>query len=373
MDYQIPSERDVLNITSPNYPNAYQPGTNCRHRITAPRDHVVIVTCLFEVVSNVCDTEYFFLSLDGDLQFRDGQRFCRSTQITRISNFRSVALAYISSRSNTQLRGRFNCQARARRVPCNCGWSAATRIANGQETRHNEFPSMVALRDLTSPQRIFCGGNIISHRHILTAAHCTRAHPDPNVIMAYAGDHDLVADNETPFAIQYRIQSILNHPGYRSSATSIINDIAILTTRIPIEWSRGVGPICLPWRQQNDVFAYSNVDVAGWGTLSFAGAKSNTLQKIQLMTLENRICQEQYNDTVIPTQICTYDYRGLAQDSCQYDSGGPVILRQQRLYLLGIISYGRSCGQRFGIGINTRITSHLSWIWRYTQNDVCVL
>ena len=50
MDYQIPTERDILNITSPNYPNAYRPGSNCRHRITAPRDHVVILKCLFEVV-----------------------------------------------------------------------------------------------------------------------------------------------------------------------------------------------------------------------------------------------------------------------------------------------------------------------------------
>lgn len=51
MDYQILNDRDVINITSPNHPNVYQPGTNCRHRITAPMDHVVILTCFFEVVS----------------------------------------------------------------------------------------------------------------------------------------------------------------------------------------------------------------------------------------------------------------------------------------------------------------------------------
>lgn len=51
MDYQIHNVYEVLNITSPNYPNAYRPGTNCRHRITAPRDHVVVITCRFVVVS----------------------------------------------------------------------------------------------------------------------------------------------------------------------------------------------------------------------------------------------------------------------------------------------------------------------------------
>ncbi|KAM7343856.1 venom serine protease-like [Cochliomyia hominivorax] len=373
MDYHLTSDRDIINITSPYYPNAYQPGSSCRHRITAPMDHVVILTCFFEVFPNSCDTENFFISLDGDLQFRDAERICRNTQITRISYFRPIALAYTSSRPNTPLRGRFICQARARRQPCNCGWSLGQRIANGQEARHNEFPSTVALRDITSPQRLFCGGNIISHRHILTAAHCTRLHTDPSLIVAYAGDHNLLLENETPYAMQYRIQSILNHPDYASTATSIINDIAILITRIPIEWSRGVGPICLPWRQITQTFDYSTVDVAGWGTLSFAGSKSNTLQKIQLMIITNPSCQSQYND-LLPSQMCTSDYRGLAQDSCQYDSGGPVMLRQQqRLYLLGIISYGRSCGQRYGIGVNTRITSHLGWIWRYTKNDVCVV
>lgn len=124
---------------------------------------------------------------------------------------------------------------------------------------------------------------------------------------------------------------------------------------------------------RTDPFVYFNVEVAGWGLLSFAGAKSNTLQKVQLLTMENGSCQEQYNDTISQSHLCTYDFRGLGRDSCQYDSGGPVLLRLPRLTLLGIISYGRSCGQRFGIGINTRITSHLGWIWRYTQNDVCVL
>lgn len=115
------------------------------------------------------------------------------------------------------------------------------------------------------------------------------------------------------------------------------------------------------------------VDVAGWGTLAFAGSKSNTLQKVQLMILDNTVCRQQYNGSVLPTHICTYDSRGLGQDSCQYDSGGPVILRQQRMTLLGLISFGRSCGLRYSIGVNTRITAHLGWLWSYTQNDVCVL
>lgn len=50
-DYYLPSNQQVFNITSPNYPGAYRPGTNCRFRIIAPYAHVVVLNCIFEVVS----------------------------------------------------------------------------------------------------------------------------------------------------------------------------------------------------------------------------------------------------------------------------------------------------------------------------------
>lgn len=88
--------------------------------------------------------------------------------------------------------------------------------------------------------------------------------------------------------------------------------------------------------------------------------------------MDNRACQQQYNNTLLPTHICTYDYRGLGQDSCQYDSGGPVIFRQQRMYLLGVISFGQTCGTRYAIGVNTRVTSHLNWIYSYVGSTACI-
>ncbi|XP_067633466.1 venom serine protease [Eurosta solidaginis] len=380
-DYYITSNQQVLNITSPNYPNAYRPGTNCRYRIIAPYAHVIVLNCIYQLYPNNCGSEYFYISRDGDLDFRESETFCMNSNILRSSHFRSISIGYYSTTSGTNQQGRFFCQAYARQQGCSCGWTTATRITNGREATKHEYPALVALRDITSMQSVFCSGSIISNRHIMTAAHCVSAQSDPRRIIAYLGDHDLSSSTDSIFAVQHRIQQIIIHPNYASTDISVINDVALLVTAERIEWSRGVGPICLPLLQSSDRFTFRTVDVAGWGTTYFAGPKSNKLQKAELMTIENSACASQFNTTISPSQICTYDYNGLGQDSCQYDSGGPVIFKQQqqlaaapRLYALGVISFGESCGARYGVGVNTRVTAHLRWILRYVQSagGVCV-
>ncbi|BFG06024.1 venom serine protease [Drosophila madeirensis] len=363
----------VINITSLNFPGALPSGSSCRFRLRAPSNHVIQLNCRYELFPDTCGSEFLFVSRDGDLQFRDAERYCRMGQISRTSNFQSLALAYYSSSVQSRQRARLSCQAVARPAPCDCGWSYPNRVANGVETAKHEYPSMVGLRDLASTLPIFCGGSIVSERFIVTAAHCTRRQPVASRLLALVGEHDLSSASESIYAAQHRIRSIINHPAYTVTNSGDLNDIALLQTATPMEWSRGVAPICLPIRQADSTFSYQNVDIAGWGTLGFAAAKSNTLQKATLLTMENAVCRQQYNSSITASQLCTYDASGRGQDSCQYDSGGPVILRQrERMYLLGVISYGRACGQPYGIGVNTRITSHINWLLRYVGGAVCV-
>ncbi|XP_068146202.1 venom serine protease [Drosophila tropicalis] len=370
--YNLQSNQ-MINITSLNYPGGLPPGSNCRYRVSAPANHVIQLNCRFELFPDTCNSVFLFVSLDGDLQFRDAERYCRMGLITRTSNSQNLAVAYYSASPQSQQRARISCQAVARPVPCNCGWSLPTRIANGREASKHEYPSMVGIRDLNSNLNILCGGTIVSDRYIVTAAHCTARQPIASRLMALVGDHDLSTATESIYAAQYAIRAIINHPNYIVTNSGDQNDIALLQTMRPIVWSRGVAPICLPLRESENTFSYVNVDIAGWGTLGFARPKSNTLQKATLLTLDNASCRRQYNSSIAANQLCTYDSRGEGQDSCQYDSGGPVILRQrERMFLLGVISYGRACGQPFGIGVNTRITSHLNWLWRYVGGSVCV-
>lgn len=118
------------------------------------------------------------------------------------------------------------------------------------------------------------------------------------------------------------------------------------------------------------------MDVIGWGTTNFAGSVSSTLQKINLMVVNNQDCQTDYQGvaTINAGQMCTYDYSGNRRDSCQYDSGGPVIKRQTQQFLVGVISFGKSCASTaYAMGVNTRMTTYISWIQQKIGYSNCAV
>ena len=165
--------------------------------------------------------------------------------------------------------GTFYCELNVQPQPCDCGWSVNTKITNGQETTVNEFPSMVALRDVPSlvPQ-FFWRSHNKPQACSNGCPHCTFVQPVLSNIQVVVGHHNLKQskkhfyhlifffllnvsfsisfNTDTPkkYAAIYTVSNVIVHPQY--SKDPVNNDIAIYVTATPIEWSRGVGPICLP-------------------------------------------------------------------------------------------------------------------------------
>lgn len=128
---------------------------------------------------------------------------------------------------------------------------------------------MFSTEIIVSGYLLFNYFSLVSHFHIITAAHCAKIQPDASQILAHVGftlrsegkaflalqRHSsgplfhlvfisIPAVNTSRYSASYGIQRIIIHEGYKDDPP--VNDISVLVTKVLIEWERGVGPICLP-------------------------------------------------------------------------------------------------------------------------------
>merc|ERR1712227_194982 len=95
---------------------------------------------------------------------------------------------------------------------CTCGIpNRSNRIVGGQETEVNEYPWQVGLVS-SSGTRPWCGGTLISDRHVMTAAHCT-AGSSASSIKVLLGEH---YTNDGQYN-RVALSAITDHPGYNSN------------------------------------------------------------------------------------------------------------------------------------------------------------
>lgn len=248
---------------------------------------------------------------------------------------------------------------------CDCGWKQQTRIVGGHDTGVNEYPAMAGLINLDT-RSYYCGGSILSNRYILTAGHCLY-NKEPADMAVLVGDHDLSTGDDTPYSALYLSESFTTHPEF--SINTLANDVAIVKTASEIVFSAFVGPICLPFRYTTESFVGQTVTALGWGNTEFNELPSDILQEVDLDVVDTDYCATRITDRpVTSNQICTY---GDGKDTCQHDSGGPILWMDSstsRLQLVGIVSYGVDCASGEP-SVNTRVTRYLSWIASVTSGE----
>ena len=162
----------------------------------------------------------------------------------------------------------------------------ATRIVGGGETEVNEYPWQVGLVSAGS-RTPWCGGSLISDRHVLTAAHCT-ADGSTDSIRVLLGEHDTtdsVADIRT-------ISAITDHPSY-NAGNSLAYDFSILTLSSPITFNHVMAPVCLP-ASTLSLYTGKLATVTGWGTTSSGGSQSPRLLAVNVTVISNAQCNAAY-------------------------------------------------------------------------------
>ncbi|KAL0117195.1 hypothetical protein PUN28_010202 [Cardiocondyla obscurior] len=329
------------------YPYIYKGENHCIYKMTSPYN--VYINCTLEMGNN-CYKERLsigfgngpFISYCGNYSFR-------------VNGINPTILfdSEYNSRGGTYL-----CEIKTpNNNNCNCGWKKVTRIVGGQETGVNEFPMMSGMVDIKD-QTIYCGATIISNQYVLTAAHCVYG-KNSNTIGVIVGEHDTTTGRDTNATRLFPVIKIDIHPYYNNELYGY-NDVAICKIYGLINYSAEVGPVCLPFQHQQDLFYNQVVIALGWGATEFGGARSFTLQKVNLNVQNTKTCQQYYEDANYEN-LCTYTPR---KDTCQMDSGGPLLWQNpttQRLVLVGIVSAGIGCASTEP-SIAMRVGAYIDWI-----------
>jgi len=257
-----------------------------------------------------------------------------------------------------------------------CGTPILSYVVGGVDAAEGEFPFMVSFVQKTSQGlENFCGGALITYRHVLTAAHCFDKYPKLTWTRNRNIDVRIGITNlqkEELRGAKSRIADITYHPDFERRSRGFVNpvnDIAIVTLRRAVT-SSSVVPACLPTLVDTQTLATKSV-LLGWGANSTTTRDSvDQLQKAYVPLTTRSGCQAAYNKLLRSSGYRANIDRHMfcagnnQTDSCAGDSGSPLLWRDDkfRLAVVGIVSFGPSKCASGTPGVYTKVRDYLEWI-----------
>jgi len=234
-----------------------------------------------------------------------------------------------------------------------CGLSNTNRIFGGKLVTSHEYPWLAAL---VYGESIRCGGILVSHNVIVTAAHCINT----KLSHVKLGHANLSKTKD------FGIESVIIHPEFHFKNRVLHNDLALIKISQDLTFDNAIKPICLP---KKEFLKNETLTVAGWG-LTEALKLSEVLLQVDLNFVEQTKCEFDFrskgadNFQLTSRQICAQGLPG--EDSCNGDSGGPLMQldnsRNDRFTLVGITSFGTKKCDSFVPGVYTNIFQYDQWI-----------
>lgn len=133
------------------------------------------------------------------------------------------------------------------------------RIINGEFAVQSSWPWTVSVRYVNNSRQILhnCGGTLIDHFHVITAAHCFTTNRTNVVVIGSSNLNDRLKPKNI-----FRISKIHIHPLYDSKF--LLNDVAIVRLSRRVHFNRNRLPICLPKTTNTSLIFNKNVVVVGW-------------------------------------------------------------------------------------------------------------
>ncbi|XP_016946741.1 seminase [Drosophila biarmipes] len=212
------------------------------------------------------------------------------------------------------------------------------RIVGGTTTTLSSVGGFMV--NLRYDSKFYCGGSLVSSRHVVTAAHCLNG-KSASRITVQGGVSELSQTGVVRRVARYFIPN--------SFSTSSLNwDVGVVRLQSSMTGS-GITtiPLCsVQWK------AGDYMRVSGWGvTRAGNSSPSNQLRTVNIQLIRKKECQRAYRnrDTLTAASFCA---RSGGKDSCSGDSGGGAIFNNQ---LCGIVSWGLGCADSKYPGVYTSV------------------
>lgn len=224
--------------------------------------------------------------------------------------------------------------------PGQCGLSttrprADFRIINGEAAIPHSRPYQVLLVGLfpNGTTKHYCGGSLVTERHVLTAAHCVAGVPAENLRL-FLGVHDFTLELLTSGS-GIAGQRYITHDKYNDKTLS--HDIAvILLQRRAVVDNDKVGLVCLATPSTPACAVGHPVVASGWGSMSGdpnrpPSSRPTQLQQVALICVDDSDagCKKLgwTGFLGVPlfadkSKMCAY---GDSKGVCFGDSGGPLV------------------------------------------------
>ncbi len=230
----------------------------------------------------------------------------------------------------------------------------APRIVGGSDVPNGRYAFVAALRDTrygsTAHAQQFCGGALIDHDSVLTAAHCVTGSSTAPLLVTVGRTVLSSSQGQTR-----GVSRIFVHPNYRGNAY----DAAVVKLANPVSV---IAPIKLARASQDSLEASGHyATVAGWGNTIAQPANGDAgqnypdrMREVRVPLVSDLRAKQVYGGEFVSSLMVAAGQTG--KDTCQGDSGGPMFAATAGKYRqVGITSFGYGCGAAGYPGVYTEV------------------